>query len=53
MNIRDCKGCVYFKKYYANKDKTGKRTVSNYRCVAKNGFIKNFPKKCPWKKESW
>lgn len=46
MNIRACKGCIYFTKYYGNRDKTGERTVSNYWCVAKQGFIKNFPKQC-------
>lgn len=51
MNIRDCAGCKYFVKHYGNKDKLGKRTVSNYWCVAKNGFIRNYPKQCKFKKE--
>lgn len=46
MNHHECKGCKYFHKYFGNKDKTGKRIVSNYWCAAKNGFIKNFPKRC-------
>ena len=49
MNIRDCAGCIYFVKHYGNRDKSGKRTVSNYRCIKKNGFIRSFPKKCPFK----
>lgn len=49
MNIRDCDGCKHFTKYYGNKNKVGKRTVSNYWCVRKNGFIRSFPKKCLFK----
>lgn len=49
MNIRACKGCDSFVKHYGNRDATGKRTVSNYWCVKKNGFIKNFPKQCKWR----
>lgn len=52
MNIRACKGCVYFTKHYGNKDSRGNRTVSNFWCVAKNGFIRNFPKQCELKKEA-
>ena len=52
MNIRVCKGCKYFCKYYGNRDGLGKRIVSNFWCVAKNGFIRNFPKQCKWRKES-
>ena len=52
MNLRECKDCRYFKKYYGNKNKKGERTVSNYWCVAKNGFIRSFPKQCTWKIES-
>lgn len=51
MNIRDCDGCKYFTKYYGNKDKSGKRTVSNYWCVRKNGFIRKFPKQCLFKQK--
>ena len=51
MNIRVCKGCKYFTKHYGNKDSVGKRTVSNYWCVAKNGFIRSFPKQCKWREE--
>lgn len=51
MNIRACKGCIYFSKYYGNKNKKGDRVVSNYWCVAKQGFIKRFPKKCERKEE--
>ncbi len=49
MNIRDCKGCIYFAKHYGNKNKLGELTVSNYWCVKKNGFIRSFPKKCQFK----
>ena len=49
MNIHDCKGCIYFEKYYGNKSKQGERTVSNYWCAKKNGFIHSFPKKCQFK----
>lgn len=45
-NIRECKGCIYFAKYYGNKDSVGKRTVSKYWCVKKQGFIKRFPVQC-------
>ena len=51
MNIRDCKGCKYFSKYYGNKDSSGKRVVSNYWCSSKNGFIRNFPKQCKMREE--
>ena len=51
MNARACKGCRYFVKHYGNKDSQGNRIVSNYWCVAKNGFIRNFPKQCKLKKE--
>lgn len=51
MNIRDCKGCIYFHKHYGNKNKKGDRVVSNYWCVAKQGMIKRFPKKCERKEE--
>lgn len=51
MNVRACKGCKYFVKHYGNKDSQGNRIVSNYWCVAKNGFIRNFPKQCEFKKE--
>ena len=52
MNIRACKGCIYFTKYYGNRNNKGERTVSNYWCVSKNGFIRSFPKQCNFKKES-
>ena len=51
MNIRACKGCIYFHKHYGNKDKNGRRIVSSYLCSKKNGFIKNFPKQCNLKEE--
>ena len=49
MNIRDCKGCIYFSKYYGNKSKQGERTASSYWCAKKNGFIRSYPKKCQFK----
>ena len=49
MNIRDCSGCKYFAKHYGNKNQVGKREVSNYWCIKKNGFIRSFPKKCQFK----
>lgn len=49
MNI--CKGCIYFTKYYGNKDKNGKRSISNYWCVRRNGFLKKYPKECKLRKE--
>ena len=49
MNIRDCAGCIHFAKHYGNKNKLGGRTVSNYWCAEKNGFIRSFPKKCQFK----
>lgn len=52
MNYRACKDCKYFTKYYSDKDSKGNRVVSNYWCVAKNGFIRSFPKQCNFKKES-
>lgn len=51
MNLRACKDCVYFSKYYGTKDKQGNATVSNYWCVKKQGFIKRFPKECKAKEE--
>ena len=51
MNIRDCKGCIYFAKHYGNKNKLGERTASSYWCAKKNGFIRSFPKKCKLKEE--
>ena len=51
MNVRACKGCKYFVKHYGNKDSQGNRIVSNYWCVAKNGFVRNYPKQCKFKKE--
>ena len=51
MKIRACKGCRHFHKYYGNRDRIGKRTVSNYWCGAKNGFIRSFPKQCKWRVE--
>lgn len=51
MNIRACKGCIYFSKQYGNRNKKGERTVSSYWCVAKQGTIKKFPKKCERKEE--
>lgn len=51
MNIRVCKGCIYFAKHYGNKDRLGNRTVSNYWCVKKQGFIKRFPAQCKWRCE--
>ena len=52
MTIKACKGCRYFTKYYGNKNKKGERTVSNYWCVEKQGFIRSFPKQCNFRKES-
>ena len=52
MTIRACKGCIYFGKYYGNKNKKGEQTVSNYWCVSKQGFIRSFPKQCKLRKES-
>ena len=46
MNIRACKGCRYFTKYYGTKNKKGERTVSKFWCVEKQGFIRSFPKQC-------
>lgn len=51
MNTRGCKNCKWLHKYYGNKDKAGKPTVSNYCCTKKNGFIKRFPKECSMKVE--
>ena len=51
MTIRACKGCIYFGKYYGNRNKKGERTVSNFWCVSKNGFIRSFPKQCNFRKE--
>ena len=51
MNIRDCAGCIHFTKHYGTKNKLGERTVSNYWCVKKQGFIRSFPKKCKLKEE--
>ena len=51
MNIRACKGCIYFAKHYGNKNKKGEQTVSNYWCVAKQTMIKRFPKECERKEE--
>ena len=50
-NIRACKGCIYFAKHYGNKDSVGKRTVSKYWCVKKQGFIKRFPVQCERKED--
>lgn len=51
MNIRACRGCRYFHKYYGNRDARGKPAVSNEWCIAKNGFIKRFPKQCKWRED--
>lgn len=51
MNVRTCKGCIYFALHYGTKNKQGKATVSNYWCIKKQGFIKRFPKECKWKEE--
>ena len=32
-----CKGCIYLHPHYANKTKTGDRTISSYFCSAKHG----------------
>ena len=50
MNYRACKDCIYFAKHYGNKDSRGKRAVSNYWCVEKQGFLKSFPKQCQKKR---
>lgn len=52
MNKRACKGCKWFAEYYGNKDKNGKRVVSNCWCIARNGMIKRFPKQCE-RREEW
>ena len=46
MNKRACKDCIYFVKYCGNKNKKGERVVSNYWCIARNGFLKRCPKQC-------
>lgn len=46
MNLRACKDCVYFSKYYGTKDKRGNATVSRFWCVKRQGFVKRFPKEC-------
>ena len=51
MNFSDCKKCEYLVKYHGNKNKLGERTVSNYWCVKKNGFVHKFPKKCMLKQK--
>lgn len=51
MNARACKGCIYFAPHYGTKNKQGKPTVSRFWCVAKQGFIKRFPKECKAKEE--
>ena len=51
MNVRDCKGCIYFAKHYGTKNKLGERMASNHWCVKKNGFIRSCPKKCKFKTE--
>ena len=48
-NIRDCKDCIGFTKYYGNKDKNGKAIISRYWCSIKNGTITKFPKECMFK----
>ena len=50
MNKRDCKDCIYFSKYYGNKNAKGERVVSKYWCVKKQGFIKRFPINCERKR---
>ena len=52
MNIRACKGCRYFTKYYGSRGKNGEPIISRYWCVSKQGFIRSFPKQCNLKKES-
>lgn len=44
-----CDGCRFFHKHYGNKDKQGNRTVSNYWCSERNGFLKKFPKECKFR----
>lgn len=46
-----CKGCWYFNNYYGNRDKKGKRTVSGFWCIARNGRIKTNLKACNYRKE--
>lgn len=46
MNKRACKDCIYFVEYYGNKNKKGERVISNYWCIARNGFLKRCPKQC-------
>lgn len=47
---RACKGCWYCRPHYGNRDKTGKRTVSNYWCPERNGMCPD-PKECKFRKE--
>lgn len=51
MILRACKNCLFFVKHYGTKDKQGHRTVSNYWCVSRNGFITKPPKECERRKE--
>ena len=47
---RACKGCWYCYPHYGNRDKTGKRSVSNYWCSKRNGICPD-PNKCKFRKE--
>ena len=47
---RACKGCWYCTPHYGNRDKTGKRIVSNYWCSKRNGMCPD-PKECKFRKE--
>ena len=51
MNVYACKGCIYFSKYYGEKDGRGKPKVSKYWCVKRQNFMKHFPKQCEVKEE--
>ena len=51
MAHRDCDGCIYFHKYYGNKNKQGKRMLSKYFCSARNESLKKFPTKCEKRKD--
>lgn len=41
-----CKDCVYYSKFYGNKDVKGNLTASKAWCSARNGSLKKCPKQC-------
>ena len=45
-----CKSCDYCVPYWGNKTKTGKRTISRYRCI-KKGMTAPSVKQCEFYKE--